>query len=145
MQLPKGTKMIVTAHLRQLGEEQIQSRPDEDRALWRPDLRRDDGRVLRFRQRRSSQRWQRWTQRSTTNTPASTALARSTFTIAREGDNLMFTAPGQPKIRSVPRSRRTCSIFKVIDAQVTFIRNEAGNVTELLFEINGRKHESQSR
>jgi hypothetical protein len=66
------------------------------------------------------------------------SLGPATFSISREGDHLMFTAPGQPKVEAFPESE-TVFFFKIIDAQVTFLRNEAGIVTELLFELNGRK------
>jgi hypothetical protein len=49
----------------------------------------------------------------------------------------MFTAPGQPKIEAFPESE-TKFFFKIFDAQVTFVRDEKGAVTELLFEVNGR-------
>jgi hypothetical protein len=50
---------------------------------------------------------------------------------------LIFTAPGQPRFEAFPESE-TVFFFKVIDAQVTFNQNQAGNVMELVFEINGR-------
>jgi mono/diheme cytochrome c family protein len=59
------------------------------------------------------------------------------FTITREGDHLIFTAPGQPRFEAFPESETVC-FFKVIDEQVTFKQNEANNVMELVFEINGR-------
>jgi hypothetical protein len=60
------------------------------------------------------------------------------FTITREGDHLIFTAPGQPRFEAFPESE-TVFFFKVIDAQVTFTQNEASNLIELVFEVNGRK------
>jgi hypothetical protein len=57
------------------------------------------------------------------------------FTIAREGNRLIFAAPGQPRIEAFPESE-TKFFFKVVEAQVTFIKNERGEVTELIFEIN---------
>jgi len=58
-----------------------------------------------------------------------------TFTITREGDKLIFAAPGQPKFEAFPESE-TKFFFKVVDAQVTFIKNEKGEVVELIFEYN---------
>jgi hypothetical protein len=58
-----------------------------------------------------------------------------TFTVTREGDHLFFTAPGQPKLEAFPESE-TKFFFKAVEAQVTFIKNEKGEVTELLFEVN---------
>jgi Domain of unknown function (DUF3471) len=60
------------------------------------------------------------------------------FTILREDDKLYFVASGQPRIRAYPESE-TLFFFKVVDAQVSFIKNEKGEVTELLFEMGQRK------
>jgi mono/diheme cytochrome c family protein len=57
------------------------------------------------------------------------------FTITREGDKLMFSAPGQPKLEAFPESE-TKFFFKLVEAKATFLKNEKGEVTELLFEIN---------
>ena len=57
------------------------------------------------------------------------------FAIRREGDKLYFVAPKQPMIEAFPESE-TKFFFKVVDAQVTFIKNEKGEVSELIFEIN---------
>ena len=43
----------------------------------------------------------------------------------------------QPKIEAFPESD-TRFFFKIFDAQVTFIKNEKGEVTELTLEVNGR-------
>jgi uncharacterized protein DUF3471/copper type II ascorbate-dependent monooxygenase-like protein len=59
------------------------------------------------------------------------------FTIQREGDKLFFIASGQPRIQAFPESE-TKFFFKVVDAQVTFIKNDSGEVTELLFQMNNR-------
>jgi hypothetical protein len=61
----------------------------------------------------------------------------ASFTISREGDKLFFTIPGQPKLEAFPESE-TRFFFKIADAQVTFIRNEKGEATELVFEMSGR-------
>jgi len=66
------------------------------------------------------------------------ALGPQMFTITREGDKLMFAVPGQGTVEAFPESE-TKFFFTVIDAQVTFNKNDQGEVTELLFEINGMK------
>ncbi|MBO0722223.1 MAG: DUF3471 domain-containing protein [Blastocatellia bacterium] len=60
------------------------------------------------------------------------------FTIQREGDKLYFVASGQPRIQAYPESE-TRFFFKVVDAQVTFSKNDKGDVTELLFEMGQMK------
>src|SRR5262245_32332209 len=57
------------------------------------------------------------------------------FAIRREGDKLYFVAPKQPMIEVFPESE-TKFFFKVADAQITFVKNEKGEVNELIFEIN---------
>ena len=49
----------------------------------------------------------------------------ATFTVTREGDRLMFSAPGQPKIEAFPESELKF-FFTVVDAQATFIKGEDG-------------------
>jgi hypothetical protein len=58
------------------------------------------------------------------------------FTISREGDRLLFSAPGQPKIEAYPESE-TKFFFKIVDAQVTFVKDK-GETRELVFEMNGQ-------
>jgi hypothetical protein len=60
------------------------------------------------------------------------------FTILREDDKLFFVAPGQPRIQAFPESE-TRFFFKIVDAQVTFFKNDQGEVTELLFEMGRQK------
>ena len=62
----------------------------------------------------------------------------ATFAVSREGDRLMFSAVGQPTVEAYPESELKF-FFTVVDAQATFIKGEDGRVSELLFEINGMK------
>jgi hypothetical protein len=66
------------------------------------------------------------------------ALGPQVFTISRNGDKLMFSVTGMGTVEAFPESE-TKFFFTVIDAQVTFMKNERGEVTELLFEVNGMK------
>ena len=47
-------------------------------------------------------------------------------------------ATGQPKFELFPTSE-TEFFLKVVEAQVTFVRDEAGKVTQLILNQNGRK------
>jgi hypothetical protein len=53
------------------------------------------------------------------------------FAIRREGDKLYFVAPKQPMAEIFPESE-TKFFFIVADAEVTFIKNEKGEVRELI-------------
>jgi len=57
--------------------------------------------------------------------------------VTREGDKLMAGATGQPSFEIFPESD-TKFFFKVVDAQLTFVKNDSGDVTELIVEQNGR-------
>jgi hypothetical protein len=59
------------------------------------------------------------------------------FKISRTGEKLLFTAPGQPTVEAFPESADKF-YFKIFDGQVTFNRNPAGDVDGLVLEVNGR-------
>jgi CubicO group peptidase (beta-lactamase class C family) len=60
------------------------------------------------------------------------------ITITTEDGKLMAQATGQDKFELHPTSE-TEFFLKVVDAQVTFVKNEQGHVTELILNQNGRK------
>ncbi len=64
------------------------------------------------------------------------------FKVERQGNKLFFIAPKQPKLEAYPESENKF-YFTVVDAQATFIKNEKGEVAELLFEISGRSIRAQ--
>jgi hypothetical protein len=55
-----------------------------------------------------------------------------TLTITKENDRLMAQASGQPKLELFPESEIKF-FFKVVDAQITFSKNDRGEITHLLF------------
>jgi CubicO group peptidase (beta-lactamase class C family) len=59
------------------------------------------------------------------------------LTITTEDGKLMGAATGQPKAELFPTSE-TEFFLKVVDAQITFFRNETGEVTQLILHQNGR-------
>ncbi len=139
IELPKGTKMIVTAHFD--NSEKNKYNPDPTKTVRFGDPTYDEMMVGYF------DFVNKTPLRKVANLD-SAALDKYTgdyslgpgaiFAITREGDHLMFSAPGQPHVEAFPESE-TLFFFKVIDAQVTFVKNEAGNITDLVFEINGMK------
>jgi CubicO group peptidase (beta-lactamase class C family) len=60
------------------------------------------------------------------------------FTVAKEGDKLTFLPPGQPKALEIFPETETDFFLKVVDAQITFVKNENGEVTGLQFKQMGR-------
>jgi CubicO group peptidase (beta-lactamase class C family) len=59
------------------------------------------------------------------------------LTVTREGDRLMTQATGQPQFEVFPESE-TKFFLKVVDAQITFVKDESGKVTHLILHQNGR-------
>lgn len=56
----------------------------------------------------------------------------TTLTITKEGDKLMLSIPAQPKMQLFPESE-TDFFLKIVDAQITFVKDASGKVTQLLF------------
>ena len=59
------------------------------------------------------------------------------LTITREGDKLMTQATGQGKVEVFP-SAPTEFFLKVVDAQISFVKNADGAVTSLVLHQGGR-------
>lgn len=59
------------------------------------------------------------------------------ITVTREGDKLYAEAPGQSKIELLAESE-TAFFIKEADAQLTFVKNEKGEVTGLVVRQDGR-------
>jgi hypothetical protein len=64
--------------------------------------------------------------------------AGDVFTIRREGDKLRAQLTGQPNFQIFPESE-TNFFYKVVDAQLTFVKGTNGKVTELVLHQNGDK------
>ena len=65
-------------------------------------------------------------------------LAQSfSIVITQQGNKLFGQATGQPAFELFPESR-TKFFLKVVDAQVTFIRNDKGEVEQLILHQNGQ-------
>ena len=60
-----------------------------------------------------------------------------TITVARAGNRLLAQATGQPQVELFPESE-TKFFLRVVDAQITFVRNEQGQVTGLILHQGGR-------
>jgi hypothetical protein len=60
-----------------------------------------------------------------------------TCTVTREGDKLMLVAPGWMKAEAIPESESRF-FLRAMDAQMTFVRNDRGEVTGFIFEMGNR-------
>ncbi len=59
------------------------------------------------------------------------------FTIRRDGDRLMVRLTGQSFLEIFPESE-TNFFYKVVDAQITFVKDNQGRVTDLILHQNGQ-------
>jgi CubicO group peptidase (beta-lactamase class C family) len=64
------------------------------------------------------------------------------LTITREGDRLMGQATGQLKLELRPESE-TKFYLKEADAEITFVKDDDGNVTKLILRQGGRETEAK--
>jgi D-alanyl-D-alanine-carboxypeptidase/D-alanyl-D-alanine-endopeptidase len=58
------------------------------------------------------------------------------FTVRRDGDRLLAQLTGQPFFEVFPESKADF-FYKVVDAQITFVKNDKGEVTSLILHQNG--------
>jgi CubicO group peptidase (beta-lactamase class C family) len=65
-----------------------------------------------------------------------------TLTITREDDRLFAQATGQSKFELFAETG-TDFFFKVVDAQITFVKDDKGQVTHLILHQNGRDQQAQ--
>ena len=135
--LPKGTKLIVTAHYDNSSKNKYNPDPSKTVRFGDPTY---DEMMIGYFDYVTSQPIRnpiKVDPRLYDAYAGDYSVGPATFTVSRDGDKLMFTAPGQPKIEAFPETD-TRFFFKIFDAQVTFITNEKGEVIELTFEVNGR-------
>ena len=59
------------------------------------------------------------------------------ITVTRQGDRLLTQATGQPQVEVFPESEKDF-FLRVVDAQITFVRNKDGAVTHLILHQGGR-------
>jgi CubicO group peptidase (beta-lactamase class C family) len=60
-----------------------------------------------------------------------------TITVSKEGDHLFGQATGQGKFELFPESEKDF-FLKVVDAQMTFVKNDKGEVTQLILHQGGQ-------
>jgi hypothetical protein len=135
--LPKGSKLIVTAHYD--NSERNRYNPDPTKWVRFGDPTYDEMMVGYFDYvttvpNRSSLKLD---DKALDRFVGEYSVGPGQFKISRAGDKLLFTAPGFPSVEAYPESE-TKFYFKVIDGQVTFTNNDAGDVTGLVLDVNGR-------
>jgi hypothetical protein len=135
--MPKGARMIVTAHFDNSAKNKYNPNPALDVRFGDPTY--DEMMIGYYDFAPAARKIIKLDPKVYDNYAGEYSVGPgATFTVSRDGDRLMFSAPGQPKIEAFPESEMKF-FFTVVDAQATFIRGEDGQVSELLFEINGRQ------
>lgn len=71
-------------------------------------------------------------------------VANFILKITRQGDSLMLQATGQQEFEIFPESE-TKFFLKVIDAQVTFVKDASGKVTHLILHQGGDREAKKIR
>jgi hypothetical protein len=66
---------------------------------------------------------------------------KAILTVSREGDRLFAQLTGQPKFEIYPKSP-TEFFWKVVDAQVQFVKNDAGKITKAIHHQGGQTLEA---
>jgi len=56
--------------------------------------------------------------------------------VTKEDNRLFIAPPGQPEVEIFPESE-TKFLVKAFDAKITFVKNESGEVTKLIFHVGG--------
>ncbi|HEV3340654.1 MAG TPA: serine hydrolase [Pirellulales bacterium] len=64
------------------------------------------------------------------------------MTVSRQGDRLLTQITGQPQVEIFPESESDF-FLRVVDAQLTFFRNQEGQVTHLILHQGGRDIEAK--
>jgi CubicO group peptidase (beta-lactamase class C family) len=66
---------------------------------------------------------------------------KSILTVTREGERLFAQLTDQPKFEIFPKSE-TEFFWKVVNAQVTFVKDKSGKVTKVIHEQSGQKFDA---
>src|SRR6185503_2703361 len=133
--LPKGSKLIVTAHFD--NSEKNKSNPDPTKTVRFGDPTYDEMMIGYFDFVNKTRRLAKIDSRIYDAYVGDYSLGPATFTVSREGEKLLFNVPGLANIEAYPESE-TSFYFTVAEGQVTFVKNDKGEVTGLVLDFNGR-------
>jgi hypothetical protein len=136
--LPKGTKLLVTAHYD--NSEKNKYNPDPTKTVRFGDPTYDEMLVGYFDYISTTKirKAAKIDLKIYDQYVGDYAIGPQIFTVSREGDKLMFGVPGMGQAEAFPETE-TRFFFTIVEGQVTFLKNERGEFTELLFEVNGMK------
>jgi mono/diheme cytochrome c family protein len=137
--IPQGTRIVVTAHFDNSPRNKYN--PDATRAVRYGDSTNDEmlaGFVDYLTEKPPAVRPIAKLDPATYDTYVGEYLVGSrTCSVVREDDKLWLVAPGWMKAEALPESE-TKFFLRAMDAQMTFVRNEKGEVTGFVFEMGNR-------
>ncbi|HEY7543972.1 MAG TPA: DUF3471 domain-containing protein [Blastocatellia bacterium] len=137
--VPKGTRIAVTAHFDNSTRNKYN--PDAKRAVRFGDTTTDEmlaGFVDYIVEKPQGERAIAKVDPAIYNSfVGEYQVGSRTCSVVREGDRLWLVAPGWMKAEAFPESE-TKFFVRAMDAQMTFIRNEKGEVTGFVFEMGNR-------
>ena len=137
--IPKGTRIAVTAHF----DNSIRNKynPDAGRAVRFGDSTNDEmlaGFVDYIVEKTQEKRPVAKIDSAIYDSYVGQYMVGSrACSVVREGDTLWLVAPGWMKAEAFPESE-TKFFLRAMDAQMTFVRNEKGEVTGFVFEMGNR-------
>jgi hypothetical protein len=137
--IPKGTRIAVTAHF----DNSVRNKynPDAGRAVRFGDSTNDEmlaGFVDYIVEKSQGERTVAKINPAIYDSYVGEYLVGSrTCSVVREGDKLLIVAPGWMRAEAFPESE-TKFFLRAMDAQMTFVRNERGEVTGFVFEMGNR-------
>jgi hypothetical protein len=138
MFVPKGTKMIVTAHFDNSERNKYNPNPLKDVRFGDPTY--DEMMIGYFDYvAKTPQKMSGTLDAGILDSYAGEyAIGNTIFKVVKDNNKLMFLIPGLPKAEAHAASE-TRFFFTEVDGEVTFVKDDKGTVTEMVVEFNGRR------
>ncbi|MBI3654616.1 MAG: cytochrome c [Acidobacteria bacterium] len=136
--VPKGTKLMVTAHFDNSPNNKYN--PDATKAVRFGDPTYDEMMIgyFDFVSKTPPRMIGKLDARIVAAYAGAYAIGNVVFKVIQEGDKLMIVVPGQPKVEAIPASE-TKFFSMMFDGEITFIKDDKGETTEMLIDLGGRK------
>jgi len=137
LEIPKGTKLVVTAHFD--NSERNKYNPDPSKTVRFGDPTYDEMIVgyFDFVSKNSRPVSSKIDAAAYDSYAGQYQVAGVPLMVTRQGNKLFMTSMGQPNLELSPESEKTF-LVKEFDGLITFVKNEKGQVVELVLETNGR-------
>jgi hypothetical protein len=137
LEIPKGTKLLVTAHFD--NSERNKYNPDPSKTVRFGDPTYDEMMIgyFDFVSKNARPVAAKIDPALYDACAGQYQVGGVPFTVSKQGNKLFMTAMGQPSFELFPESEKSF-LVKEFDGLVTFVKNDKGEVVELILETNGR-------